>query len=183
MPILLAFLPVAAFIVFERMAGSHIALLAAAALAAGLTLTNIFVRRTGAKILDLGSMTLFCGLAAYVQFSDAWLPLAAVRLVVDYGFVAIVLISILIRRPFTLQYVSRDRSGDPRVLRAHYAISSAWAAAFAAMAGVDVIWIMHPGLRTGLMLATTALSGTVAFRFTRWYPRHLGLRSPTSRSA
>ena len=69
------------------------------------------MRRRGesVKILEIGSLVLF-GLLVRVYAGSAAPPwtVATVRLAVDAGLLAIVLVSLAIGRPFTLQY-ARER--------------------------------------------------------------------------
>jgi len=169
MKIILAFLPLIAFLVAQRVIGPDSALIAAATVALGMTLTNIIIRRVGVKMLDLGSTVLFCGIAAYVHFSAMHLTLAQIRLCVDSGLLLIVLISVLTGRPFTLQYSPNSAPHDLRILHAHKVISAMWVAAFAAMAAVDILWILHPGLPTGSMVAASAVITVLTWLASRRY--------------
>jgi hypothetical protein len=169
MKIILAFLPLIAFLAVQRFLGPDVALGAAAIIALCMTLTNVFIRRVGAKILDLGSTVLFGGLAAYVYFSSAHLTLAQIRLCADSGLLLIVVISLLIRRPFTLQYASVSAPYGKRMLSVHTVVTGMWAAAFAAMDVADVFWILHPEIPTGRMVAVSAVITVLAFTASRRY--------------
>jgi hypothetical protein len=175
MKFLLAFSPLISFLLAQRALGPRTALMVAAAVAIGQLLTNAFIRRVGVKLLDGGSALLFVALAVYVGLSGRAMSLASIRLCIDIGLFLIVSASLLIGRPFTLQYSPLKLADHPGLLRVHYAVSGAWAAAFAAMCAVDVVWITHPGLPAIAMLVTTALFSVAAFAFTRWYPRHLNI--------
>jgi len=169
MKIILAFLPLIAFLFAQRVIGPDSALIAAATVALGMTLTNIVIRRVDVKMLDLGSTVLFCGLAAYVHFSAVHLTLAQIRLCIDSGLLLIVLISVLTGRPFTLQYSPTSALHDPKIFQAHKVISGMWVAAFATMAAVDVLWILYPDLPTGGMVATSAAITVSAWLASRRY--------------
>ena len=67
--------------------------------------------------------------------------MATVRLAVDRGLLAIVVVSLAVRRPFTLQY-TRERVpaqfwGSPVFLATNRTISPVWAAAFAVLVAAD----------------------------------------------
>ncbi|ALK32920.1 hypothetical protein [Burkholderia plantarii] len=177
MRFLLAFLPALSFFVMQRIAGVHLALVVAALAAAGRIAFYLLVWRTGVRAFDLGSLLIFGGLAAWEQLTGASLSFAEIRLVIDAGLMLVALISVLAGRPFTLQYVERGTPTHPRLLQAHAGISAAWAAAFAGMDMIDFVWIVHPGWPQVALLGATALLGFAALRFTRWYPRRLGLRA------
>ena len=56
------------------------------------------------KTLGAGSAILFAALGGYITLVDSGMAPSAVKLVVDAGVLAISLMSLLIRQPFTLQY-------------------------------------------------------------------------------
>src|SRR6185437_3078851 len=84
--------------------------------------------------------------------------------------------SMLVRRPFTLQYavesVPAEIAAMPGFLRANYVITGAWTAAAALMMAGNVMMIYVPGLPlwTGLAIAFAARNS--ALYFTRWYPEY-----------
>src|SRR6185437_14343639 len=94
------------------------------------------------KVLEAGTMILFGGLAAYAFLANVVWSIPAVRLRVDAGLLLIVLISMMIRQPFTLQHareqVARELWGEPAFLRTNYVITGVWAAAFVVMVAVDL---------------------------------------------
>jgi hypothetical protein len=97
-----------------------------------------------------------------------------VRLRVDVGLLLIVLVSIAIRRPFTLQYakeqVPREMWETAGFRRINYVISAVWALAFMALVSADLIMLEVPSLpsRVGVLITIVALTG--AIKFTGWYP-------------
>ena len=83
------------------------------------------------KILEVGSLALFGALSAYTWLAAPEWTVATVRLAVDAGLLAIVLVSLAIDRPFTLQY-ARERVPEafwamPLFLTTNRIISAAWA--------------------------------------------------------
>lgn len=104
MGILLAFAPFIIFAIVDRFVGSEIGLAAAAAASAILLLRDLITPNRSPKILEIGTFILFCGLAVYGWLGNPTWTVIGVRVCVDSGLLAIVLVSMLVRRPFTLQY-------------------------------------------------------------------------------
>jgi hypothetical protein len=93
---------------------------------------------------------------------------------VDGGLTLIVLISIALRQPFTLQY-AREKVDpalwdSPRFLRVNYVISAAWALAFAVLTLADLLMAYVPQLPHSAGIILTVLAIVAALRFTSWYP-------------
>lgn len=174
MGILLAFLPFIVYVVVERLAGVRLGLVAATGVAAGLLLRDLVSREKKIKLLELGTMVLFGGLAAYAFLANVVWSIPAVRLRVDAGLLLIVLLSMMLRQPFTLQYarekVPQELWGEAAFLRTNYVITGVWAAAFAVMVAVDLAMLYVPTLplRTAIIVTILAIYG--AARFTAWYP-------------
>ena len=126
---------------------------------------------------------MFGALGCYALFANPARSLWGVRLVVDSGLLLIVLVSIAIRQPFTLQY-ARERVPEhvqtsDEFVRTNYVITAVWALAFAALVVADLVLITMPDVpaRFGIILTVLALVG--AFKFTAYYPerRRAGARS------
>jgi hypothetical protein len=98
----------------------------------------------------------------------------AVRLRVDAGLLLIVLASIVLRQPFTLQYarekVAREFWGSSEFVRVNYVLTAAWACAFAVMVAADLAMLYAPALPRWVSIAATVLAIYGAYRFTAWYP-------------
>jgi hypothetical protein len=148
---------------------------AAAITSAALLTRDILSRERKPKILEIGTFVLFAGLAAYAYFAGAVWSIPAVRLRVDAGLLLIVLISLAVRQPFTLQYaretVSRDLWSTPEFLRTNDIITAVWATAFAIMVAADLAMLYVPSLPTRFAIIVTILAIYCAFRFTSWYPK------------
>lgn len=105
---------------------------------------------------------LFGGLALYACTTDA-----ACLLV-------IVLFSLLIGRPFTMQYaresVSQDMWSSPQFVHTNRIITLVWLAAFAALVVADFVLLYLPDVphKFSVLLTIGALCG--AFKFTMVYP-------------
>ena len=135
-----------------------------------------FVRGRTLKLLGVGSAVLFAGVGLYLTLIDPALGNSAVRLSVDTGTFAISLTSMLIRRPFTLQYaleaVPAETAGMPGFLRANYIITAAWTAAALVMMVANLAMLYVPGLPIWLGLAVAFAARNSAVFFTKWYSAH-----------
>ena len=173
MGILLAFAPFIAFAVVDRISGSTEGLVAGAVVSAALLLRDLIRGRT-VRVLEIGTAILFGGLALYALLSRPSWSVIGVRLVVDVGLLLIVLASLAIRRPFTLQYaweqVAPALWTSPEFVRTNYVITAVWALAFAVMVTAELVLLYMPGVppRAGIIAIVLALVGAV--KFTGWYP-------------
>lgn len=180
---LLAFAPFIAFAAIDRLVGPAEGMFAGFAVSAAL-LVRDWSQGRRAKVLEIGTAALFGVLGCYALLADPAWSLMGVRLVVDSGLLLIVLISIAIRQPFTLQYarerVPEDVQASAEFVRTNYVITAVWALAFATMVAADLVLIYRPDLppRFGIILTVLALLG--AFKFTARYPEH---RRAIARSA
>jgi hypothetical protein len=179
MGILLAFAPFIAFAICDRFVGANIGLIAAAIVSAGLILRGIALRQS-AKLLEVGTFVLFAGLAIYAYVSRAQWSLYGVRLWVDAGLAGIVLLTMVVGKPFTLQY-ARERVdaslwSSPEFLRTNYVITGAWALAFLLLAVADWVLLTTPSTPRFVGFAVIAALLYGAFKFTDWYPQQLSRR-------
>ena len=174
MGILLAFAPFVVFALVDRMVGPTEGLVAGALVSAALLLRDVLSRERRPKILEIGTVILFGGLALYAVFGGPSWSIVGVRLRVDLGLLVIVVISLAVRRPFTLQYareqVAPELWGSAAFVRTNYVITGVWALAFAVMVGADLLLLYVPGIhpRVGIILTIVAIVGAV--KFTGWYP-------------
>jgi hypothetical protein len=128
------------------------------------------------KILGAGSVIVFTAVGLYVALVEPGLDNSAVKLAVDIGIFLISLASILIRRPFTLQYareaVDAETAVLPGFVRANYIITWAWTGSMLLMMIGNVAMIYVPGLPlwTSLLVAFAARNSAVYF--TKWYPEY-----------
>lgn len=174
MNILLAFLPFLVFAVVDRTVGVTEGLVAGAATSLAMLLRDVAVLRRSPKILEVGTVLLFGGLAAYALWGEPGWSLMEVRLRVDLGLLAIVLASLAIRQPFTLQYareeVPREHWDSPEFLRTNDVITAVWALAFLVMVLADLVLIYLPDIRPGVGILATVAALWGAVKFTGWYP-------------
>jgi hypothetical protein len=176
MKIILGFLSFIAFAVASALGHTEEGLLAGAAVAAGAIVHDGVLPDRRIKLLDIGTCVLFSALAIFVWTSGATLSIAVVRICVDTGLLLIVLTTIVLGKPFTMDY-ARPRV-DPSLwrsnafIRNNQVISLAWAAAFAVIILADIaLWQSLIPTRA----ITLIIVGTVyaAMRFTQSFPQHM----------
>ena len=134
------------------------------------------MRGRSVKILSAGSVITFAAVGSYVCFVDPALSVSAVKFAVDAGVLLVVLLSIAIRRPFTLQYALEEVDAEtarlPGFIHANYIITWAWAAAMLAMTIGNVALIYMPGLPIWSSLLVAFAARNSAVYFTKWYPEY-----------
>ncbi|HEX3780036.1 MAG TPA: hypothetical protein VHX38_10220 [Pseudonocardiaceae bacterium] len=96
-----------------------------------------------AQILDFGSLIYFVGLTAF-SFADTHLPVQHFDGPLSSAWLALIaVISLLVRKPFTLgiarRRVSAELAADPRFVHTNMVITGIWTSAFAASAMVGVV--------------------------------------------
>jgi hypothetical protein len=168
MGILRGLIPFLAFALLNRVIGTTGALAVGALAAAGLVAHGW---RSGAspKILELGTLVLFATLAGVTLLIDHPLSVIGARLWVDLGLLAIILVSMALRQPFTMQYakesVPREHWDSPRFLRVNMVITAGWAAAILAMVIAEAAVVFIPGVphQVATVVIIGALVGAVAF--------------------
>lgn len=179
---LLAFAPFIAFAAADRLVGSVEGLLAGFAVSAVLLLRDWLTPGRSPKLLEIGTAALFGALTLYTFLSHAAWSIMGVRLAVDAGLFLIVVISIAIRKPFTLQYareqVPQALWSSREFLHTNDVISAVWALAFAVLIAADLVLLTMPELppRFGIIATVLALVG--AFKFTAWYPNRRVVGEP-----
>ena len=173
MSILLSLSPFAVFFVLMR-AHSPLAGLAGAFLTSLLLCLRMGWRREALKILEVGSLVVFGALGAYTLLLAPRWTVATVRFAVDAGLLGIVLVSLAIGRPFTLQYarerVPRQFWDLPVFLTTNRRITTAWAAAFAVMVAADLAAEYTEAVPLWVDVAASIAAFGGAVWFTRWYP-------------
>jgi hypothetical protein len=112
MGILLAFAPFIVFAIVDRIGSSTEGLIAATLVSLALILRDYLTPGRVPKLLEIGTLMLFGGLALYSLLAEPNWSVIGVRLCVDAGLLLIVLISIAARRPFTLQYAREQVASD-----------------------------------------------------------------------
>jgi hypothetical protein len=97
------------------------------------------------KILEIGTAMLFGGLALYAVLGGPVWSILGVRLRVDVGLFLMVLTTLIVGKPFTLQY-AREQVPDslwktPQFIRSNYVITGVWSGAFLILVLADLILI------------------------------------------
>ena len=104
------------------------------------------------------------------------MSLSAVKLTVDAGIFAISLLSIVFRRPFTLQYareaVTPEVAALPGFMKANYILTWAWTGAFLLMMAANILMIYSPTLPLWAGIAIAFAARNTAAYFTKWYPEY-----------
>jgi hypothetical protein len=175
MMIFLILAPYGAFAGLMLLTSAAVSLLVAAAICLAVIACDAF-RGRSIKVLGAGSAVLFAALGGYLALFDSSLSGSAVKLTVDAGMLAISLVSLAIRRPFTLQYaremVDAETAQLPAFLKANYIITGAWTVAFVLMVMANVLMIYLPGLPLWCGIAIAFAARNSALYFTKWYPEY-----------
>jgi hypothetical protein len=175
MTIFLILAPYGAFAMLMLLTTATVSLFASAAICLAVIAWDLICGRS-IKILGAGSVILFSALGSYIILVDPSLSSSAVKLTVDGGVLAIALLSLAIRRPFTLQYalevVDAETAKLPGFMTANYIITWAWTGAFVLMMAANVLMIYVPSLPLWTGIAIVFAARNSAVYFTRWYPKH-----------
>jgi intracellular septation protein A len=174
--ILVGFAPFIAFFVMTRIGSAASGLWLAAILALAVALHDRW-RGVSVKIIEIGAVLLFGGLALLTALAGIEWSVAAARAAVDGGLALIVAVSLLIGRPFTLQY-ARERVPEalwtsPIFLSVNRRITLVWGAAFVVMTLADLAAIYVPAIPIWVDVVATLVALVAAIRFTSWYPEQV----------
>jgi uncharacterized membrane protein len=130
-------------------------------------------RGESVKVLEVGSLALFGILLLYTLVAAPEWTVATVRLAVDGGLLVIVLVSLAIGMPFTLQYaresVPQELWTAPLFITTNQRITGAWAAAFAVMTAADAAAHYVEAIPVWIEVAASIAAFVGAVWFTRWY--------------
>lgn len=175
MTIFLILAPYGAYGLLMLVTSATVSVFAAAAVCLA-TIAIDIARGRSVKILAAGSAILFAGIGLYLVLINPALSGLAVKLSVDVGIFIISFGSMLLRRPFTLQYalekVPAETAAMPGFLRANYMITSAWTAAALLMMASNIVLLYVPGLPIWSSLAIAFAARNSAIYFTKWYPEY-----------
>jgi hypothetical protein len=175
MTIFLILAPYGVYTLLMLVTSATISVFAAAAICLA-TIAIDVMRGRSVKILAAGSAIVFAAIGLYLALSEGTMGVLGVKLSVDIGIIAISLGSILVRRPFTLQYavesVPAETAALPGFLRANYVITGAWTAAALLMAIGNLLLLYVPGLPLWTSLAVAFAARNSAIYFTKWYPEY-----------
>ncbi|HEX9212793.1 MAG TPA: hypothetical protein VF901_20000 [Bradyrhizobium sp.] len=175
MTIFLILAPYGVYTFLMLMASATISVFAASAICLATIAIDVACGRS-VKILAVGSAILFAGIGVTLALLDPKLGTLGVKLSVDIGIFVISLGSMLVRRPFTLQYaiesVPAETAAMPGFLTANYIITAAWTAAALLMMAANIVLLYFPGLPVWLGLAVAFAARNSAIYFTKWYPEY-----------
>jgi hypothetical protein len=147
-------------------------LFAGSAVALGLVGIDLW-RGREVKMLAAGSVVLFSALGGYQSLIENEWSDFSVRLAIDVGMLAIALVSIAMKFPFTLQYAREQMDAaiteEPSFLRINYILSWTWVAAFVLMLIADILMIYFPALPLWIGLVAIYAARNAAITFTKWY--------------
>ena len=125
------------------------------------------------KMLEAGSVIVFAALGGYLGLIEKEWNDFSVRLAIDVGMLAIALVSIAMKMPFTLQYaceqVDAETTREPAFLRVNYVLSWAWVGAMLLMLVADIFMIYFPALPLWTGLVAIYAARNAAIYFTKWY--------------
>jgi hypothetical protein len=175
MTIFLILAPYGAFALLMLVTSATVSLFTGAAICLAVMAFDM-VRGRSMKILGAGSVIVFAAVGGYVSLMDPNLSVSGVKFAVDTGIFLLTLTSIVIRRPFTLQYareaVDAEIARLPGFIRANYIITWAWTGSMLLMMIGNVATIYVPGLPlwSGIVIAFAARNSAVYF--TKWYPQY-----------
>jgi hypothetical protein len=175
MTIFLILAPFGAFALLMLVTSAQISLFASAAICLAVIGIDVY-RGRSIKVLGAGCVVLFAGLGAYVTLVDPSMSHSAVKLTIDVGVLAISLLSLIIGKPFILQYALEEVDAEtaklPGFKKAVYLITWAWNAAFVLMIIGNVLTIYVPGLPLWSSLVIAFAARNSAAFFTTWYPQY-----------
>jgi membrane protein YdbS with pleckstrin-like domain len=173
MSIVLGLTPFIVFFVFMRAVSPPAGLAAAFALSVLLGIRQWW-RGESVKVLEVGSLALFGVLLIYTLVAAPDWTVATVRLAVDGGLLAIVLVSLAIGMPFTLQYaresVPKELWTSPLFMSTNRRITAVWAVAFAVMTAADAAAHYVETIPVWIDISASIIAFVAAVWFTRWYP-------------
>ena len=175
MTIFMILAPFGSFALLMLVTSVEISLFASAAICLAVIGIDVY-RGRSIKMLGAGCVVVFAGLGAYVALVDPNLSHSAVKLMTDVGVLAISLASLIIRKPFALQYALEEVDAAtaklPGFLKATYIITWAWTGAFVLMIIGNVLTIYVPGLPLWSSLVIAFAARNSAAYFTTWYPQY-----------
>ena len=183
MAIFLILAPYGVFTLLMLVTSATVSVFAAAAACLAVIAIDVAHGRS-VKILAAGSVIMFVAIGLTLVLLEPALSTLAVKLSVDVGIFVISLGSLLLRRPFTLQYavesVPAEIAAMPGFLRANYMITSAWTAAALLMMASNIALLYIPGLPIWSSLAVAFAARNSAIYFTKWYPEYRKLKDTRS---
>jgi hypothetical protein len=173
--LVLGFVP---FILFDVLMRVSIDMALWIAFAAAFTLgIRSFLDTRVLKTLDAGNTALFGVLALYKGFIQPGLSPETVMLAVEGGLLAIMIASLVLHEPFTLQYareqVAPEQWGSATFLRTNYVVTAVWMAALAVMTAADAAATLGPAISSTGAAVVGLVALAAALTFSLRYPAYL----------
>lgn len=131
------------------------------------------VKGRSVKILNIGTLVFFLALSVLALFTELewfghWVSLWS-----NLSLTLIALVSIVIGKPFTIQYAKEQAPQEvwnsPKFLRVNYIISWVWFSAFLVNLVPSVSRLLGREIPNSLGLVFSILPFLVAIKFTQWY--------------
>ncbi|SFJ93692.1 hypothetical protein [Bradyrhizobium sp. cf659] len=186
MTIFLILAPYGAYTFLMLVTSAKVSVFAASAICLATVAIDVAQGRS-VKILAAGSAIVFAAIGLYLALRGPTLGTLGVKLSVDVGIFVISLGSMLLRRPFTLQYavesVPAETAAMPGFLYANYVITGAWTGAALLMAAANLVLLYVPGLPLWSSLAVAFAARNSAIYFTKWYPEYRQIKYGTPAAA
>ncbi|ABS54915.1 conserved hypothetical protein [Methanoregula boonei 6A8] len=181
--VLLGFLPLVIYGVIAGIAGTSVSgvMIALIAAIAAFLIVGRSDLRKGMMMAWVNVAIFSVSLIAIGVFGIAWLiPYMGILI---YTTLAVFTVgSILIGRPFTLQYaremVDRTLWEKPRFIRANVLITGVWGGVFLVNLGFCGIAFLTPTLIGRIAQVSTYIFLAAAALFTFWYPEHVRKKIP-----
>ncbi len=152
-----------------------ISLFAGAVVALALVAYDLWHGRA-VKLLTAGTALTFTALGSYLTVIDSNWSDHCVRLAIDISVLAMILLSLAMRLPFTIQYareqVEPDVVHEPGFIRINYVLTWVWVGAIVLMLIADILMLTLPSAPLWVGLGLTFAARNAAVYFTKWYPEH-----------
>lgn len=152
-----------------------ISLFAGGAVALALVAYDLWYGRT-VKLLAAGTALTFIALGSHLALIESPWSDHSVHLAINISVLAIILLSLTIRQPFTIQYareqVEPDIARKPNFIRINYVLTWVWVAALVLMLIADILMLTIPSAPLWVGLGLTFAARNAAVYFTKWYPEY-----------
>ncbi|HEY0104926.1 MAG TPA: hypothetical protein VGB91_02495 [Rhizomicrobium sp.] len=136
------------------------------------------------KTLDAGNTGLFGALALFRGFIQPGLSLGTVLLVVDGGLLSLMIASLIVQEPFTLQYareqVARETWSAGWFLRTNYVMTGVWTVALAITTAADAAATIASAISVTAAVFAGLVALAAALTFSLRYPAYLRIRGETA---
>lgn len=173
MSIIFSFAPFIVFFIATSFAAPLVGITAAFVVAAYSMIHN-WQREKSFKILDIGSLILFCGTALFILTTSPGLNVGTASLIVNGGLLFTALISLLIGKSFTSQYareqIAEQYWTSPIFIKTNQYITGVWIVAFAISTAATATSIFRPGVPHWIEIGGSIAGLAFALWFTKWYP-------------